>query len=199
MSQNDLAPFQPNRLAQKLLELCGWKCSFNSLPGPRGVIIFYPHTSNWDFCMGILARWAMGVQFKFLAKHTLFKIPVFGAWLASIGGIPVIRHSPQGYVQDLVQTISSAPYFWLVIAPEGTRRKTTGWRSGFYQVALQAQIPIGLAYLDYRKKEVGLSTFFTPSGDADKDLIFLRDFYEDKIGCHPHHASPIQFWTPPKP
>jgi lauroyl/myristoyl acyltransferase len=76
MSQNYPIQLKPNKLAHQLIKLWGWKCSFKGLPGPHGVIIFYPHTSNWDFCIGILAKWAMGLEFKFLAKHTLFQIPI---------------------------------------------------------------------------------------------------------------------------
>ena len=199
MSQTYPIQLKPNKLAHQLLKLLGWKCSFKGLPGPHGVIIFYPHTSNWDFCIGILAKWAMDLEFKFLAKHTLFQIPIFGSWLRGIGGVPIIRHSSQGYVSQLAQSFSDSPYLWMAIAPEGTRRKTSGWKSGFYHIAAQANIPIGMAYLDYKNKEIGLTDFFSPSGDVDKDLIFFREFYKDKIGCHPENAAPIEFLNSSKP
>lgn len=199
MSQNYPIQLTPNKFAHQLLKLLGWKCSFNGLPGPHGVIIFYPHTSNWDFCIGILAKWAMGLEFKFLAKHTLFQIPIFGSWLQGIGGMPIIRHSSQGYVNQLAQSFSNSNYLWMVIAPEGTRRKTSGWKSGFYHIAVEASVPIGMAYLDYKNKDIGLTDFFTPSGDVEKDLIFFREFYKDKIGCRPENAAPIEFSNSSKP
>lgn len=199
MSPNYPIQFKPNKFAHQLLKLLGWKCSFNGLPAERGIIIFYPHTSNWDFCIGILAKWAMGLEFKFLAKHTLFEIPIFGSWLQGIGGMPIIRNSPQGYVNQLAQSLSVSPYLWIAIAPEGTRRKTLGWKSGFYHIAIQANVPIGMAYLDYKKKEIGLTDFFTPSGDVEKDLIFFREFYKDKVGYHPENAALIEFSNSPKP
>jgi len=199
MSPNYTIQLKPNKFAHQLIKLLGWKCSFKGLPGPHGVIIFYPHTSNWDFCIGILAKWAMGLEFKFLAKHTLFQIPIFGSWLQGIGGVPIIRHSSQGYVNSLAQSFSNSTYLWMVIAPEGTRRKTSGWKSGFYHIAVEASVPIGMAYLDYKNKDIGLTDFFTPSGDVEKDLIFFREFYKDKIGCRPENAAPIEFSNSPKP
>lgn len=199
MSQDYPVQFKTNLFAQKLLQLLGWTCHFRGLPKPHGIIIFYPHTSNWDFCIGILAKWAMGVEFKFLAKHSLFEIPFFGTWLQGIGGIPIIRNSPQGYVNQLANDFSSTSYLWIAIAPEGTRKKTLGWKSGFYHIAAQASIPIGLAFLDYKNKEIGLIDFFKPSDDIEKDLTFFKEFYQDKMGCHPANASPIEFITPQKP
>jgi 1-acyl-sn-glycerol-3-phosphate acyltransferase len=86
----------------------------------------------------------------------------------------------------------------MVMAPEGTRRKTSGWKSGFYHIAVKANVPIGMAYLDYKNKDIGLTDFFTPSGDVEKDLIFFREFYKDKIGCRPENAAPIEFSNSPK-
>jgi 1-acyl-sn-glycerol-3-phosphate acyltransferase len=140
----------------------------------------------------------MGARFNFLAKHTLFQIPVLGTWLKYVGGMPIIRSGPQGYVQDLIYTMGQRPYFWLAIAPEGTRGKTPGWRSGFYHLAIGARVPVGMAYLDYKRKEVGLTEFFYPTGDEEKDLITFRDFYASKSGFKSDLAAPIVFWTPPK-
>ncbi len=190
--------FKGSLIAQKLLRLLGWKCFFNGLPQAHGVLIFYPHTSNWDFIIGILAKWAMGAQFNFLAKHTLFQIPGLGAWLKYVGGMPIIRSAPQGYVQELIDQMGQRPYFWVAVAPEGTRRQTPGWRSGFYRLAIGASLPIGMAYIDYKRKEVGVTEFFNPTGDEEKDLMRFRDFYSNKCGFSSDLAAPIVFWTPPK-
>ncbi len=200
MNQPYPIQFKQNLVALKILKIFGWTCHFDGLPSKQGVIIFYPHTSNWDFVIGILGRWAMGVQLRFLAKHTLFNIPIFGVWLKHMGGLPIIRSSPQGYVKDLVDNMKASQlqgqFNWIAITPEGTRKKTPGWRSGFYRLALEAQLPIGLAYLDFKKKEIGLMQFFTPSGDEQQDLAFMRSVYADKVGRYPNSAAPIQFWSP---
>lgn len=189
--------FRGNQLAARILKWLGWSFQFNGLPTPRGVIVVYPHTSNWDFCIGVLAKWAMGIQVTFLAKHTLFNIPVLGAWLRYLGGMPVIRSSPQGYVDDLAQMMHAKKYAWIVITPEGTRKYTPGWRSGFYRLALKAQVPIGVAYIDYKHKQIGVTKFFMPTGDEVADLNMIREVYEGREGFHPASAAPITFWKPP--
>jgi 1-acyl-sn-glycerol-3-phosphate acyltransferase len=190
--RNDLS----SRIARKVLSIFGWKVIFDGLPAPRGVMVIYPHTSNWDFCIAILAKWSTGLPFQFLAKDSLFKIPVFSRWLRNVGGIPVIRHSPQGYVDDLASQLLSQDLAWLVITPEGTRKRTPGWRSGFYRLALKAQVPIGLSVIDYQKKEMVMHQFFMPSGIEEDDLLIIRKAYESCVALHPKAASPIVFWTP---
>lgn len=197
MSEKLPIQFRGNQLAARILKWLGWSFQFNGLPTPRGVIVVYPHTSNWDFCIGVLAKWAMGIQVTFLAKHTLFNIPVLGAWLRYLGGMPVIRSSPQGYVDDLAQMMHAKKYAWIVITPEGTRKYTPGWRSGFYRLALKAQVPIGVAYIDYKHKQIGVTKFFMPTGDEVADLNMIREVYEGREGFHPASAAPITFWKPP--
>lgn len=184
------------RLARMILRLFGWTVIFDGLPGPRGVMVIYPHTSNWDFCIAILAKWSTGLPFRFLAKDSLFKIPIFSRWLRSVGGIPVIRNSSQGYVEDLAAQLQSQELSWLVITPEGTRKRTPGWRSGFYHVALKAQVPIGLSVIDYQKKNMVMGEFFMPSGIEEDDLAIIRKAYESCVALHPESVSPIVFWTP---
>lgn len=197
MSEKLPIQFRGNQLAARILKWLGWSFQFYGLPTPRGVIVVYPHTSNWDFCIGVLAKWAMGIQVTFLAKHTLFNIPVLGAWLRYLGGMPVIRSSPQGYVDDLAQMMHAKKYAWIVITPEGTRKYTPGWRSGFYRLALKAQVPIGVAYIDYKHKQIGVTKFFMPTGDEVADLNMIGEVYEGREGFHPASAAPITFWKPP--
>ena len=157
--------FKGSALALKILNLLGWRLYFQGVPQPHGVFLVYPHTSNWDFCVGILAKWAMGVELNFLAKDSLFTIPLLGRWIRYLGGRPVVRHSPQGYVASLVQEMKRSDYFWVVITPEGTRKYTSGWKSGFYRLAVQANVPIGMAFIDYSKKEIGVTQFLIMTGD----------------------------------
>lgn len=189
--------FKGSRLASWILGLFGWTVKFRGLPGKHGVLVVYPHTSNVDFFVGILAKWAIGIELHYLAKDSLFKIPLVGPWLRYLGGRPVIRSSPQGYVDGLVKEMHDAPYFWVVITPEGTRKRTPGWRSGFYRLACKAKVPMGMAFIDYRKKEVGITDFFEATGDEVEDLKTLQDYYEHKEGFHKHHMAPIVFWRPP--
>lgn len=186
--------FKGSPLAQWMLKLLGWKYFFPGLPGPHGVIVVYPHTSNWDFCIGILAKWAMGIELIFLAKDSLFKIPVLGGWLRYLGGRPVVRHSPQGYVDNISQEMLASPYFWVVITPEGTRKHTPAWKSGFYRLALKAQVPVAVAFIDYSKKEIGIKQFLQFKGEEEADLELLRNEYLGRIGFDPKKMAPIVFY-----
>jgi 1-acyl-sn-glycerol-3-phosphate acyltransferase len=185
-------PPRPHRWAAALLRLLGWQVLFEPLPGPRGVVIVYPHTSNWDFAVGYLARLAIGLPFRWIGKDTLFRWPVAGL-LRRMGGTPVNRREPTGLIGRLAAEVTGQPWMWLVLAPEGTRSHTDHWKSGFYHLALAAHLPVGLAFIDYRGRSVGLTTYLSPSGDEEKDLGALRAFYADKVGRFPGQASDIRF------
>ena len=190
---NDQIQYKGSSIARYLLKLLGWKLYFPGLPAVHGVIIVYPHTSNWDFCLGILAKWGMGIQVHFLAKDSLFDIPLLGSWLRYLGGRPVIRHSPQGYVDQISKEMLSDPFFWVLMAPEGTRKHVPVWKSGFYRLALKAQVPIGMAFIDYANKEIGMKHYFELTGDEGLDLTTLRKEYEGRLGLYPKKMAPIVF------
>lgn len=194
-SQQCLHP-QGSVWAQRLLRSAGWRLDFDGLPGKQGVILVYPHTSNWDFVVGILAKWALGLQLRFWVKDSLFRLPLFGAWVRWLGGVAVKRDSPQGLVRDTVRDMQAAQargeMFWLAMAPEGTRALASGWRSGAYQVALQAQVPAGLAYLDYRSKTICLRQFLLLGGDPLVDLAMMAETFSARHGYKPALASPIR-------
>lgn len=187
-----------SKWAKVLLKILGWKITISGLPGSHGILVAYPHTSNLDFFIGMIARFACGIKANFLAKDSLFKIPLVGWLLRYLGGRPVVRNSPQGYVKELAQEMAKSNFFWLAITPEGTRKKTPGWRSGFYHLALETNYPVGFVYLDYQKKTVGLTDFFRMTGNEEDDFSKIRDIYEGKLGFYPENMSPIALWSPPK-
>ncbi|MEK8032651.1 1-acyl-sn-glycerol-3-phosphate acyltransferase [Ideonella sp. DXS29W] len=184
-----------SRLARALLRLAGWQLVFDGLPARQGVIIGYPHTSNWDFVVGVLAKWALGLHFAFWGKESLFRIPLFGRWLRWLGGIPVDRFNANGIVGDMVERFQVArandQFLWLALAPEGTRRYQPHWRSGFYQVALQADVPLALAFFDYQRKRFGVEVVLKLCGDREADLATIRAAYDRVTGKHPDLAAPI--------
>lgn len=190
---------QGSRFARWLLKLCGWQVVFEGLPALQGVIIVYPHTSNWDFVVLILAKWTVGLPASFWGKDTLFRIPLFGRWLRWVGGIPVLRNAPQGVVGQAIAALQHArqqqQLLWLGLSPEGTRKPTAGWRSGFYQTALGAQVPLGLVRLDYARKEVRVMDFVTLSGDQEHDLAQIRRAYDGVVAYRPAWVAPIQLKT----
>lgn len=185
-----------SRFARGLLNVGGWKVLFDGLPGPKGIAIVYPHTSNWDFVIGLLAKWAVDLPVRWVGKESLFR-GFAGATLGRLmrlwGGRPVNRHHPSGAVAQLAQLMASEPWFWLGLSPEGTRRRTDHIRSGFYHLALQLELPVALVYIDYRRREVGVVDFVKMTGDVERDLETLRRFYADKIGRYPAQASRIAF------
>lgn len=201
MSESDFprpypVQFQGSALARWLLRRMGWKVHFQGLPGLQGVLAVYPHTSNWDFVVLIIMKWAVGVPVRFWGKDSLFRIPLFGRWLRSLGGVPVVRTSPQGLVGDTVAELEAArqrgDYFWLAVAPEGTRKHTPGWRSGFYRTAVQAGVPLGLVRVDYRLREVQVLDFIRLSGNEAKDFERITAVFKGVTACHPANAAPIR-------
>jgi 1-acyl-sn-glycerol-3-phosphate acyltransferase len=187
---------QGHAAARAALKAAGWQLNFGGLPAKQGVLIVYPHTSNWDLVVGIFAKWGMGLPATFFGKDTLFKVPVLGAWLRWVGGMPVDRGSPQGVVGQMVERLQQArqrdEFFWLVIAPEGTRSHGSHWRSGFYQVALKAAAPLGLAYIDFGRKQVGVDDFLSLSGDQTADMAAIAAHLGHRTGKRPDQAAPIR-------
>lgn len=194
--------FKGSAIARGLLRLMGWRVVFDGLPGLQGVAVVYPHTSNWDFIAGILAKWAIGIPARFWAKESLFRVPLWGRWLRWVGGLPIDRRAPNGAVAQMVDTLQlhgrEGRLLWLGLAPEGTRRWTPGWRSGFYQVALGAGVPIGIVRLDWGRRELRFVDFLTPSGDEAADFERLAALFAGVSGYHPEQGSPIVPWRSSK-
>ncbi len=188
--------FRGSALARWLLRRMGWRVHFDGLPVMQGVLAVYPHTSNWDFVNLLIVKWAIGIPVRFWAKDSLFRFPLFGRWMRSLGGVPVERTSAHGVVADTVAQLEQArargEYFWLAVAPEGTRKYIPGWRSGFYRVAVQAGVPLGLVRVDYRLREVKVTDFIRLSGDETADFQRIAAVFDGVTGCRPGHAAPIR-------
>lgn len=189
-----------SRLALALLRLAGWHLDFNGLPARQGVLVVYPHTSNWDFPVGVLAKWAIGFPAVFWGKDSLFRVPLFGRWLRWLGGVPVDRAAPGGIVPDMVARIRRArerdEFFWLILAPEGTRSWRPAWRSGFHRVAVGADVPLGLAHIDYGRRRIGVHSCLRLSGDVEADMAEIARRLGGARGRRPGHAAPIRLGGP---
>lgn len=187
---------QGSALALWILRRLGWTLEFSGLPGPQGVMVVYPHTSNFDFPIGLLAKWAMGLQVNFWGKDALFRVPLFGAWMKWLGGVPVNRSAPGGLVEQAADHLRRCrdenTFAWLVVAPEGTRKLTNGWRSGFYRVAHQAEVPLGLATIDFGRRHIAVSQFMRLSGQQASDMTHIAQLLGDPKGYHPANASPVR-------
>lgn len=138
--------------------------------------------------------WASGIEPGFLAKKELFRAP-FGAMLRGVGGIEVDRENPGRLVSELATRAASGTPFALVIAPEATRGRAPGWKSGFYRIAQEAQVPIVLGFVDGPTRRGGFGPTLVPSGDLDADMEIVRAFYVDKHGVVPDRASPVRLRT----
>jgi 1-acyl-sn-glycerol-3-phosphate acyltransferase len=158
------------------LGVWGWNIEGEFPPRPKMVAIVAPHTSNWDFIVGILAVFAIGIRVRFLAKHTLFKPPL--GWLMRwFGGMPVNREAPQGLVPQVVEAIEKSEQVFLAITPAGTRSSTKPWKSGFYHIAVAARVPIFPVIFDGPNRAIRFMPAFEPSGSYEADLPKLQALY----------------------
>lgn len=185
------------RAARSLLTLCGWRLVGQAPAVARCVIIFAPHTSSWDFPLLLCVRFAFGRPVAYLAKDSLFRFPT--AWLLrATGAIPVEREERHALVRTLAQAFREREELWLAMSPEGTRAKTDHWKSGFYHVALEANVPVLLAFIDASRRECGLGELIQLSGDQERDMVLIRSFYSDKRGIAPERASDIRLRSEPE-
>lgn len=150
----------------------------------RYVLIAAPHTSNWDFVYMMAMAWAIGVRLSWMGKASLFVFP-FGALFKTLGGLPIRRDVSANVVEQSVARFAQAQDLVLAVPAEGSRRRGTVWRSGFYHIARLAEVPIVLGYLDYARRRGGLGPEVRPSGDVRADMDFVRAFYADKVARHP--------------
>ena len=148
------------------------------------IIALAPHTSNWDFVIGMLYCRAKGFRCNFLMKKEWFFWPL-GILMHRLGGIPVFRNKQMGMTDIVAEQAMKMKSFRLCITPEGTRKPVTEWKKGFYYIALKANLPILLYALDYRTKTITCTRTFYPTGDAEKDILEIKNYYKDFTGRHP--------------
>lgn len=149
-----------------------------------GILVGAPHTSNWDFVLMLALSWKYGIRVKFLGKHQLFAGP-FGPLMRALGGISVDRRDPSRVVAEIVARLAAGDRFFLVITPEGTRSRGEYWRSGFYRIAREADLPVTLGYVDRSTMTTGLGPTFRLTGDVRTDMDRIRAFYRGKPGVRP--------------
>ena len=178
-------------IAQSILRLVGWRTQVIPPLTSRYVLIGAPHTSNWDFIVALLLMAAEGIPIRLMGKDSLFRGPM-GVLMRSLGAIPVNRREKTNLVDQIAAKFSEYDELIIGISPEGTRKKTSRWRTGFYYIALKADVPIVMAYLDYGNKVCGLGPSLKPTGDIQADFMIIRDFYSEIVGKYPHKQGEIE-------
>jgi 1-acyl-sn-glycerol-3-phosphate acyltransferase len=174
--------------ALSVLKIFGWHIEGHLPDYPKYVLVAAPHTSNWDFIIVMLLALALRANLFWMGKSNVFRWP-FDAMFKWLGGISTDRTKSSGMVAQVVQKFDENEKLAIVISPEGTRKKVTYWKTGFYHIAQGAKVPIVLGYLDYHRKAGGIGPAVLPSGDIEADLKIIQAFYADIVGRHPHKTD----------
>jgi 1-acyl-sn-glycerol-3-phosphate acyltransferase len=175
-------------LSIAFLRLAGWKIE-GRLPASatKAVLIAAPHTSNWDLPYTLMVAFVLRLNIYWMGKQSIFQ-PPFGPLMRWLGGIAVDRSKSTDLVAASAAAIRAADGpVQLVVPPEGTRGKTRHWKTGFYYIALEAKVPIVLAFMDYERKVSGLGPVFTPTGDVERDMAEIKRFYAPFKGKRASH------------
>ncbi len=171
-------------ISKAAFRLTGWRFEGTFPNLPKMVVIVAPHTSNWDFFVGLMAMFGMGMRGTFLGKHTLFRWPI-GIFMRWLGGVPVDRSSSHNVVDQTVDYFRKRERMILALSPEGTRKKLPAWRTGFYYVAKGAGVPIVPVSFDYPKRLITIFAPLLPSDDKERDFRLLEGHYEARMAKYP--------------
>lgn len=167
------------------LRLMGWRTEGltpEQIAGySRYVLIAAPHTSNWDFPVTLMVCFALRLRVYWMAKSSLFTWPI--GWLSRwLGGIAIDRTASNNTVQNTIDAFAKRERLAVIVAPEGTRGKVTHWKTGFYHIAHGANVPIALAFLDFKRKTGGIGRMFQTTGDITLDMAEIQQFYSGVTG-----------------
>lgn len=178
-------------ISKIVLKILGWKLDVTIPKEKKFILIGAPHTSNWDFPLALLTFWTLDVKIYWVAKIQMFRGPLH-YFFTALGGIPVDRAASNGFIDQIAEKIKQTDKMALAISPEGTRSRTKYWKSGFYYIAMAANIPIYLGYINYKHKTLGFKTVLYPSGDIEADMKIISDFYADIEGKRPENQGPVR-------
>lgn len=168
----------------------GWQVDVSKLETiPKSIIIQAPHTSNWDFFVGIIAAKKSKIPFRFIIKDA-WNIPIIGTILLKLGAIFINRSKSSGLTQRIAEAAKKMNQGHFIFTPEGTRSKVSKWKSGFYHIAHNAHMPIAIGYIDYKHKKIGIHDVFYPSGNIKADMATYRDFFNTVQPKHTKNYDP---------
>jgi 1-acyl-sn-glycerol-3-phosphate acyltransferase len=194
MQESNLGPPKISKLhvfiGKLYLTLSGWKVEGRLPQIPKFIIIVAPHTTNWDLPNMLAIIYALGLKANWFGKKEIFRGPA-NPFFSFLGGIPVDRSQRRNVVEEMVNIINTTDQLVIGLSPEGTRSKAEYWKSGFYHIAYQANIPVVFGYLDYKRKAGGIGPILYPSGDIDTDMILVQEFYKNISGKYPNEVGQI--------
>ena len=175
--------------SQFLFWLFGWKVVNGKPDLKKFVLIIAPHTSNWDFFAAWAARSIIELKSNFLIKDSVMKLPLIGSFIRSIGGRAVDRSRNTKMVDQIVEMYEREEEFVMTITPEGTRSYNPDWKTGFYRIAVKANVPIQMVAFDFGKKQVVFPELFYPTGNLEDDMKTIRSYFAQFQGRHPEKAG----------
>jgi len=182
-----------SKLARWLLKQLGWTLvSPLSSQVKKCIIILAPHTSNWDFVIGLLYMWTYRLNVHYLIKEIWTK-GLFGPFLRWTGAIGINRSQPENTISQLTKELEDSDRYLLAITPEGTRRRVPRWKTGFYRIATSCNLPIYFGFIDYKTKTLGFLGHLSPSGNQTADFDTIEHLYKDVVGKNPSNFNPRIF------
>ncbi|MCF6436843.1 1-acyl-sn-glycerol-3-phosphate acyltransferase [Pseudoalteromonas sp. MMG022] len=171
-----------------MLRMLGWRITGEFPQSGKFVAAVAPHTSNWDFFVAISVKLSLGIEIKFLGKHSIFVGPI-GWLLKKMGGIAVERSQAHGMVAQITDVFNRSEALILGIAPEGTRKKTAKWKTGFLHIAKSANVPVVPMALDYRNKEFVIMPAQHIQGDIEQELQRFCKLFDKEMAKYPQQVS----------
>ncbi|MDH5388870.1 MAG: lysophospholipid acyltransferase family protein [Gammaproteobacteria bacterium] len=178
-------------LARAFMAIMGWNVTGKFPDDKKFVLIGAPHTSNWDFFLGLATIFIFRVKAQWLAKDSIFIWPV-GILLRSLGGIPIDRKNAHGVVGQMADALTQSEQQVILLAPSGTRKKMPNWRSGFYHIAHQANVPIVCGSLDFKTKQANIGLSLLPTGNIEKDMDKIRQYYKEINAKYPEMETSVR-------
>lgn len=178
-------------ISKLYFKLSGWK-TIGSIPSnvKKCIIVGAPHTSNWDFIYARFGLYIFNYKIRYLIKKSMFDNPI-AAWFFKVtGGIPVDRSQSTNLTGDLAKLLKTEDTLYIAIPPEGTRKKVDRWKTGFYHIAVDCNIPIALAFLDYKKKQAGFIKMLYPTGNMIEDFKLIESYYSPEMAANPDYYNP---------
>ena len=162
------------------LRLMGWKIEGDFPSLNKFVLAVVPHTRNTDFIIGVLTRAVVDQKISYVGKKELFN-PLTGWFFRALGGTPINRNSTENKVSSIAKIFKEKEFFRMAIAPEGTRKKVDKWKTGFYYIAMEAEVPILLVNFNYALKQVGFLKLFYPTGNIEKDFKEMESYFNEAM------------------